>query len=109
VKDQESNPRPHTPRPAALPVKVQQWVRRKKREGGGVSPEVLPTEIQDDGPVRDRGGELQEGDDDLHEAVHYGGRLPVLVLQHRPVGVVDTEQDCKGVHQRQPACVRHKS
>jgi len=24
VKDQESNPRPHTPRPAALPVKVEQ-------------------------------------------------------------------------------------
>jgi len=26
MKDQESNPRPHTPRPAALPIKVQQWV-----------------------------------------------------------------------------------
>jgi len=26
VKDQELNPRPHTPRPAALPVKVEQWV-----------------------------------------------------------------------------------
>jgi len=26
MKDQESNPRPHTPRPAALPVKVEQWV-----------------------------------------------------------------------------------
>jgi len=25
MKDQESNPRPHTPRPAALPVKVEQW------------------------------------------------------------------------------------
>jgi len=25
VKDQELNPRPHTPRPAALPVKVEQW------------------------------------------------------------------------------------
>jgi len=25
MKDQESNPRPHTPRPAALPGKVQQW------------------------------------------------------------------------------------
>jgi len=27
MKGQESNPRPHTPRPAALPVKVEQWVR----------------------------------------------------------------------------------
>jgi len=26
MKDQESNPRPLTPRPAALPVKVEQWV-----------------------------------------------------------------------------------
>jgi len=26
VKDQELNPRPHAPRPAALPVKVEQWV-----------------------------------------------------------------------------------
>jgi len=26
VKDQELNPRPHTLRPAALPVKVEQWV-----------------------------------------------------------------------------------
>jgi len=28
VRDQESNPRPHTPRPAALPVKVEQWVKK---------------------------------------------------------------------------------
>jgi len=27
VRDQESIPRPHTPRPAALPVEVEQWVR----------------------------------------------------------------------------------
>jgi len=26
MKDQESHPRPHTPRPAALPIKVEQWV-----------------------------------------------------------------------------------
>jgi len=26
MKDQESNPRPHPLRPAALPVKVEQWV-----------------------------------------------------------------------------------
>jgi len=26
MKDQESNPQPHTPRPAALPVKVEQWL-----------------------------------------------------------------------------------
>jgi len=31
MKDQESNPRPHTPRPAALPVKVEQWVSRASR------------------------------------------------------------------------------
>jgi len=28
MRDQESNPRPHTPRPAALPVKVEQWPRQ---------------------------------------------------------------------------------
>jgi len=32
VKDQELNPRPHTPRPAALPVKVEQWVKGKGRK-----------------------------------------------------------------------------
>jgi len=30
VKDQELNPRPHTPHPAALPVKVEQWVQQPK-------------------------------------------------------------------------------
>jgi len=29
MKDQESNPRPRTPRPAALPMKVVQWVRNR--------------------------------------------------------------------------------
>jgi len=31
VKDQELNPRPHTPRPAALPVKVEQWAWSSKQ------------------------------------------------------------------------------
>jgi len=33
VKDQELNPRPHTPRPAALPVKVGQWVECVQKLG----------------------------------------------------------------------------
>jgi len=36
VKDQELNPRPHTPRPAALPVKVEQW----EHEGMDRNPSV---------------------------------------------------------------------
>jgi len=42
-KDQELNPRPHTPRPAALPVKVEQKKKKKLHHSrvGGVDDTIL--------------------------------------------------------------------
>jgi len=51
MKDQESNPRPHTPRPAALPMKVEQWFSlygiAKKSGGDGEGHGAAGTEDDD--------------------------------------------------------------
>jgi len=45
MKDQEFSPRPHTLRPAALPAKVEQWVKVSETFASAWSAYVPPTEI----------------------------------------------------------------
>jgi len=54
VKDQELNPRPHTPRLAALPVKVEQWVHPGKglpAQHGNVSEAKVQSAEEEEGKL----------------------------------------------------------
>ena len=73
----------------------------------GSLPEILPTEVEHDGPVRYSWRQLHEGDDISDKAVDDGCWLAIPVLQDRPIRMVGAEEDGKGIHQRQSAGPTH--